>query len=1111
MRKITFLLAFFFLAGMQIVQAQTKVVSGKISSVEDGGAIPGATIVVKGTTIGTTSGPDGTYKISFDGAKYNTLVFSFMGMASQEIEVGSKTTIDVNMEPSVTELEGAVITALGISREKKSLGYSTQEISGDDVNVVKNENFVNSISGKVSGVQVKANNNFGGSTNIIIRGSTSLTGDNQALFVIDGVPVNNTNTNSSSQRQGGSGYDYGSAVSDINPDDIESINVLKGAAATALYGSRAANGVIIITTKKGNKVAKGQEAIGITLSSSYTLGVIDKSTFPDYQVDYGAGYGTYYYSGGDHPGLEKDANGNYSVPSYEDASYGEAFDPSLMVYQWSSIIPESPNYNKKTPWVNGANGPITFFNNSNTFKNSVAVNGGTEKSSYRASYTNTHQTGIMPNSELNRNNLGFNASHSFAKSLDVSASVNYSNTNTTGRNSSGYSNNILSSYRQWWQTNIDIKEMEDLYNVTGRNVTWNPNNINRDYAIDGAPAYWDNFYWTRYENFTTDTRDRVIGNVQANWKLTDWVSIMGRASVDYYSTIQEERLAVGSTARRWGISRLDAGSGYARYNYNFRENNYDIMANFNHNISKDINLAGILGYNVRKTVSNSIYASTNGGLVVPELYSVSNSVNPVNAPVEGARQIGVNGIYGSASLGYKNFLYVDATLRRDHSSTLPEENSAYWYPSVATSLIFSNLISSDIIDFGKVRANYAEVGNSAPFASIYDVYSKPSPFGSTPLFSVPSTKNNINLKPERTKSMELGLEMMFMQKRIGFDFAWYKTNTVDQILPVSVSTATGYSYKYVNSGEIQNTGIELSLFGNPVKMDNFKWDVILNFSRNRNEVISLYEGVDNLQLGSFQGGITINAQVGEPYGTIQGTDFIYAVEGDRESDKVIKSNGYYAKTSTSDNVIGNINPDFNMGLINTFTFFKNFRLSFLLDWQKGGSVFSLDHWYGEGTGIYAMTAGMNDLGNPERAFIIQNADGTYDSKSGGILNEGVVAVLDANGNPTGAYEPNTKRTKGNNYGSRGWATSPNARYVYDASYLKLRELSLTYILPKEMLGNSFFKGASISFVGSNLWIIYKNLPDADPEAGLSSGNLQGFQSGVMPTTRNFGFNINLQF
>jgi outer membrane receptor protein involved in Fe transport len=565
--------------------------------------------------------------------------------------------------------------------------------------------------------------------------------------------------------------------------------------------------------------------------------------------------------------------------------------------------------------------------------------------------------------------------------------------------------------------------------------------------------------------------------------------------------IQEERLAVGSTARRWGISRLDVGSGYTRYNYNFRETNYDLMANFKKDLTEDINLSAILGYNVRRTTRNSVYASTNGGLVVPKLYSISNSVNPVNAPVESQQSIGVNGLYGSVSVGYKNMLYLDATLRNDISSTLPKESSSYLYPSVALSYIFSNTLKADWLDFGKVRLNYAEVGNDAPFASIYDVYSKPSPFGSTPLFSVPSTKNNINLKPERTKSIEAGLEMMFLQKRLGFDFAVYKTNTIDQILPVSVSTATGYSYKYVNSGEIENKGIELSLFGTPYKTDNFRWDVTLNWSKNVNKVVSLFDGVDNLQLGSYQGGITINATVGQPYGTIQGTDFVY-VDGKKEIISSGSRTGYYKKTSTSDNVIGNINPDWNMGLTNSFSFFKNWKFSFLLDWQHGGDVFSLDHWYGEGTGLYMNSVGNNDLGNPKRNSL---ADG------GGIIQEGVIEVLDANGNPTGTYKDNDVRIPGDRYSAYGWARNPNARYIYDASYLKLREVSLTYNFSKDLLGDSFFKGASVSFVGSNLWIIFKNLPDADPEAGLSSGNLQGFQSGVMPTTRNFGFNINLQF
>ena len=1104
MRKTILFTAFLFFLGLQVINAQTKVVKGKITSAEDGKGIPGATILVKGTTIGTISGSDGGYEISFD-KKYNTLVFSFMGMETVEVDVTGKTTVNVTMKPKVTELEGAVITAMGISREKKSLGYATQEVSGEEVSTVKTDNFVNSLSGKVAGVQVKKNDNMGGSTNIIIRGSTSLTGNNQAMFVIDGVPVDNATTNSSSQQQGGSGYDYGNAAADINPEDIESINVLKGAAATALYGSRAANGVIIITTKKGSKQMRdGKNAIGITLGISGNMGVIDKTTFPKYQTKYGAGYGPYYSSRADgHPGLynyadlDGDGKGDWMVPTTEDASYGEKFDENLLVYQWDAFVPESKNYMKPTPWKNAENGPITFFNNSYTLKNSIAFYGGSDKNSFRVSYTNLYQTGIMPNSELKRNTLTFNGSQNLTDDLTVSASASYINSDVTGRNSTGYSNNILSSYRQWWQTNVDVKQLEDLYNKTGRNVTWN--------MIDPAggdyrPIYWDNFYWDRYENVESDFRDRIIGNANVNWKIADWVSLMGRATIDYYNTVQEERLAVGSIARRFGISRLDVGSGYSRYNRTYRENNYDLMANFNHRFSDDFNMTGLLGMNIRTNYLNSILASTNGGLVVPELYSLTNSVNPVLAPIEHDQKKQINGYYGQVSFGFKNTYYLEATVRRDKSSTLPEGNNVYYYPSISGNIILSELFSPDWLSFAKLRANYAEVGNDAPFASVYDTYYKPSPFGSIPLFSVSSTKNNENLKPERTKSFEVGLEAKFLKNRVGFDFAWYKTNTVDQILPVAVSTATGYSTKYVNSGEIENKGIELTVNATIVKQEKFQWDMTVNWTRNRNKVISLFDGVDNLVLGSFQGGITINATVGQPYGTIQGTDFVYDDNGNKIiQDTSMSRPGYYMMSPTSDQVIGNIQPDWNMGIHNKFTY-GQWGLSFLIDWQHGGDIFSLDHWYGEGTGLYEFTAEDNDLGNPQRDPIVGTYP-NYDPKSGGIIQEGVL--------PNG--DPNNIRINGDRYSAYGWARNPNARYIYDASYVKLREVVLSYRLKMNKDKKSFIQGATFSFVGSNLWIIHKNLPDADPEAGLSAGNLQGFQSGVMPSTRNFGININLNF
>lgn len=1083
MKKVLMLFAFFSLLSMQIIAQRT--VTGTVTGAEDGQGIPGVSVAVKGTSLGTVTDINGKYSIDVP-TEAKTLVFSFMGYKTQEKAITGD-VVNAVMETTDIALEDVVVTALGITREKKSLGYSTQQISGEQVAEVKSDNFVNTMSGKIAGVQVKVNSNFGGSTNIIIRGSSSLTGNNQALFVVDGVPMDNSNTNGGAQQQGGSGYDYGSPISDINADDIESVNVLKGAAATALYGSRAANGVVIITTKKGTK----RNGIGVTINSSFGIGTVDKSTFPEYQTEYGAGYGPY-YSGGTHPGLydyadiDGDGTNDLFVPTTEDASFGEKFDPNLMVFQWDAFVPESENYLKATPWVAAENGPITFFDNAYTYKNSIALDGASENVTYRLSYTNLNQTGIFPNSELKRNNVSFNASYSPTEKLTVSASANYIHTNTTGRNSTGYSNNILSSFRQWWEVNVDVQELKDMYFKTGRNVTWN---MNDPAGGDYTPIYWDNFYWDRYENVQSDGRDRILGNFAVDYSFNDNLSAVFRASVDQYSTIQEERLAVGSIARRFGIGRPDVGSGYSRYNRNFMENNYDLMLNYSKNFG-DLSLTGLLGGNVRRDYVNTVYASTNGGLVVPELYSISNSVNNVLAPEEQDETIAVNGIYARASLGYKDFLYFEGTIRRDKSSTLPEGSNVYYYPSASLGFIFSEFVSANWLQFGKVRLNYAEVGNDAPFASVSDVYTKPSPFGSTTLFSVPSTKNNTELKPERTKSLEAGLEMSFFNKRLGFDFAYYKNNTVDQILPVSVSRATGYSFKYLNSGEVENSGFEIALNGNPVNSGDFRWDVRLNWSRNRNEVKSLFvnpetgEEVTNLVLGSFQGGITINATVGQPYGTIQGTDFTY----DENGNKVVGANGFYIKTTTSDNVIGDVNPDWTAGLYNSFSY-KNFTLGFLLDMQIGGSVFSLDQWYGQGTGLYPESVGTNDLGNPVRNSL---ADG------GGFILDGV--------KEDGSV--NDIRVPGDRYYAYGWARYPNAAYVYDASYLKLRELSLSYKIP---MNNKYIQGLTLGIVGSNVWIIWKNLPYADPEAGLSSGNLQGFQSGVMPTVRNFSFNLKLNF
>lgn len=1094
MRNKNFLLFGIALLCSAVSFAQVTV-SGVITDSQDNSPLPGVTVLIKNTTKGTVSDIDGKYTIEVD-SMGQTLVFQFVGMETIEKPVTSE-TMNVGMSAGV-QLEDVVVTALGISREKKALGYSTQEVSGEEMNNVKYDNVVNSMSGRVAGAQVKQSGNFGGSTNIILRGSTSLTGNNQALFVVDGVPIDNTNSNSTAQNTGRKGYDYGNAVSDLNPDDIESMNVLKGAAATALYGERAANGVIMITTKSGGK--SGKKGIGVTFNTNATFGWVDKTTMPKYQENYGAGYGPFYSggdgsdnagSGGTKPGLEYydfdgDGVNDYVVPFTEDASMGQRFDGSP-VFQWDALVPEHPNYMKATPWSNSENGPITFFETAQSYTNSLSITGASEMGSFRLSYRNLNQMGILPNSHLVRDNLSLNTTYNATKKLNITVGANYSQTNAKGRNSTGYSDNIMSGYRQWWMTNIDVQEQKKIFEQTGKNYSWNP-----AYSYGSGdplqPQYFDNPYWSRYKNYQNDTRNRIYGNIALNYQLTDNLSAMLRFTLDHYSELREERRAVGSTVAEFGVplpgrgAAEPQGSGYARADRRYSEKNVDFILTYNKDLNENLNLNVMAGYNGRKNDLTEGSASTNGGLIVPDLYSLTNATSTINA--ERDEEIGVSSVYGAATLGYKRWLFLDVAMRNDWSSTLNPDNRSYFYPAVSGSFIFSEFIENDNISFGKVRLNYAQVGKAAPWGRLNNIYNLNS--FTSPTASVNTVQYNPDLKPERTTSIEAGLEMFFFNRRAGFDLAVYQTNSADQIVSVPVSRASGFSSKWMNAGEIENKGVELSLMGTPIKKEHFAWDVTINWAKNTNRVVKLADGITNLQLGSFQGGISINAREGEPYGAITGTDYVYD-----NGQKVVGADGYYLRTTSNDNIIGNITPDWTGGMTNTFTY-KNWAFSFLIDWQKGGDIFSLDQNYGLGTGLYAETDYTNDLGNPVRSPV---ADG------GGTILEGVKED----------GSKNDIRVEGGNYLLNGWARNPNKAFIYDASYVKLREAAIHYKLPNKWLEKTFIANATFSIIGSNLWIIHKNLPHADPEAGLSSGNLQGFQSGVLPTTRNVGFNLKINF
>ncbi|MDX8340834.1 SusC/RagA family TonB-linked outer membrane protein [Draconibacterium sp. IB214405] len=1094
MKKIAIFLSILLFMGNLVSNAQTKTLTGTVTSAEDGSSIPGVSVSVKGTTLGTVTDIDGNYNLKAPGDA-SVLIFSFVGMATQEVSIDGRSSIDVQMENADITVDEVVVTALGIQREKKSLGFGATELGGDAVSEVKETNFVNSLSGKVAGVQIRQANTMGGSSNILIRGTTSLTGNNQALFVVDGVPIDNANTNTSNQTSGWGGYDYGNAAMDINPDDIESITVLKGAAASALYGSRAANGVVLVTTKKG----KHKKGLGITINSQVQISKADKSTMPKHQKLYGGGYGPFYedptayffYADIDGDGVE-----DLITPTSEDASWGAAFDPNLMVIHWDALDPTSPKFGEKRPWVAPEHDYTYFFETGLKFSNNVSFEGAHDKGTFRLSYTNVDENGILPNSEIKKNTLSFAAVHNFTDKLSVDASITYVKTDAVGRYGTGYDEgNVMQSFGQWIETNVDFKRLkEDYISPDGRQRTWN-----YAYYDELVPIYFDNPYWVRYMNFQDDERNRFFGYAALNYKITDWLTFTGRTAIDYYTQIQNERVAVGSNGT----------SDFTKRTRTFNQRNTDVMLKFNKNIN-EFSINGIVGGNFYQSNIESTTGSTVGGLIVPGLYTISNSVSPVSVS-ESLQEKGMNSAYAQASVGYNNFVYLDVTGRYDVSSTLPDGNNAYFYPSVSGSLILSELggmKDASWLNFGKFRMNYAEVGNDAPIYSTTSTYSQGTNWGDLALFSVNSTLQNPDLKPERTKSYEAGLEGRMFNDRFGFDISVYKSNSYDQIMPVLVSRSSGYTSRYVNSGEIQNKGIELSLDVTPVRTSDFSWDITLNWFKNKNEVISLYEGVSNLLLTSAWD-VTINNTVGQPAGVIRGTDFVYT-----NGQPTVNENGYYMISDAEDEIIGNVNPDWNAGLINKFTY-KNITLNVLLDMQQGGDIYSINTKYGQATGVYAETAGTNVLGNPMRDNVVSQSEGDMGAHFGGG-----VPLSDAASNSGGTILPGVKADGTPNdilINSGRWGrafyynNSPTARYVFDASYLKLREVSLAYTLPKAWFNNTPIQNLTLSAVGRNLWIISKNTEHFDPESGLSSGNKQGIESGAYPTARTFGFNVKIGF
>ena len=1087
MRKFTLLLIMQLLM-VSLVFAQVRNVTGRVID-EKGDPVPFATIKLKGAKGATSADANGYYEIKASNGAI--LLIESVGFGGKEVKV-SGATINVVLTKTTDNLSEVVVTALGIKRNRNTLPYAAQQVSGDELSkTAATMNPVSNLSGKVAGLQITQANTMGGSTNVILRGIKSLTQSNQALFVVDGIPYDNTNQSQQS-------YDLGNVASDLNPDDIATVSVLKGAAASALYGSRASNGVIMITTKKSQK----KNGLGVTASFGVSVGTPDNTTLPTYQTQYGQGYGSAGYSASfpTHDGFfywrTTSSSGGQRVnvvQTNNDAGTGPAYDPTLMVYNWDAFTPGNPNFGKATPWQPAANHNVKdYLETPVTTSASVYVNGSSDKGSYKLGYTHDDNKDFFPNSFLKKNLINFAATYSLTDKLSVGGAIDYSDNAATNRYLYPYNGltSPMTDFRQWWPTNVDIKQQKADYFRNRTNATWNWQTsayTTNTLGSIGRPAYHDNLYWFSYTNFENDSRNRYFGNIHLDYTINSFLTATARVSKDYYTQALETRQDVGSQAT----------SSYLRYNSQYDETNYDLMVNLNKDLSQSFNLKAVVGGNVRQTVNQSISAATSGGMVVPGFFALANSKNTPAAPTEYYGRREVDGIYANATLSYKELLTLDASLRRDQSSTLPKSNNSYYYPSASLNFQFSKLLP-DVkwLSHSKAWANYAEVSGDAPIFSLANTYTSQTPFNSQTMFSTPSTNNNPNLVPERQKQYEFGIESSFLKDRIGFNVAYYHAQQINQIMPASVSTSTGFSTFYVNGGAIQNSGVEVSVNLVPVKTANFSWNMAINWSKNTQKVLSLYNGQPQYVVASYQNAIRLVAKPGKPY-QLQGTDYVYLI-GQREID----ANGYYMIASNAYSDLGTPNPDWIGGINNTFKY-KNFAFSFLIDMRKGGSVYSLDMDYGSSSGLYPRTAGYNDLGNPVRSPL------TNDNKSGGIILKGV----------TSSGAANTVRIDESDINNGAFSFSSaygeaDKEFVYDASYIKLRELAITYSIPSRVFGKglSFVKGVDFSLTGRNLWIIQKNLPYADPEQGQASGNASmGFQNGAYPTMRTFGAILKVKF
>lgn len=1024
MKKIVIsALALLFLISSSLY-AQERTITGKVTSSDDGGGLPGVNVSVVGTSVATITDINGGYTIKVP-SNEAVLSYVFMGYQTQNVTVGEQTSIDVVLQVTDVALDQVVVTALGISREKKTLGYAISEVSGEEISTVKDLNIVNSLAGRVSGVVITQGTfGPGSSSRIIIRGNNSITGNNQPLFVVDGIPIDNGGSGSASSDNAGeySKTDYGSGVSDINPDDIESVTVLKGPNAAALYGSRAANGVILFTTKSG----KSQKGLGVSYSSNFTWE--NPMLLPKFQNEYGQGTG-----------------GNYPAPeSYRtvSGSWGAKLDGTSQLYYTG----ENKPYSAQPDNVKD------FFETGQTMINTVSLDGGNDKAAFRFSYSNTNASSILPNSDLNRNSFNLRGTTKLTDFLDVDAKVTYFTQNSQNRPTMGTEGVMANLYPI--PRNLIITDLENF----------------QDPATFSVISFRDgsgNPYWFMKHDKNDEARDRIQGFAKVTLKLTDYLSVFGRIGTDVINQKIESINQYG----HWYYPKGRLNNSTNR----ITETNIDGLIMFNKNLTDKIGLSANLG-------ANHMYSTYEGQSIFAENFKIPTSPTlssaekntPSYTPLQ---EKVINSVYGNINLSYGNFIYLESSMRNDWSSTLAKDNWSYFYPSVSLSGILTELIKVEGFDYGKLRVNWAKVGSSTNPYMLYNSFSimsaSDSYLGLT-ILSRESIRKNPDLKPEQTTSLEFGGEFRFLKNRLYADLSFYDIKSNDLIMAVPIPASTGYSSEFTNVGEMENKGFEFMLGVVPVKKTNLTWDIAFNFAKNKNTLNELIEGVEDVVLTTTNSGaVVVMAKAGGGYGDIYATTY----ERNDNGQIVVNADGTF-KVATERKFVGNYQPDWTAGLTSTLTY-KSLSFKFLIDARVGGKVYS-------GT-----DAGLDATGVTEK---------TLQYRDGGIVIDGVLADGSAN----------TTSITAEQYWSSYSGVAEN--YIFDQTNIRLRELSLSYELPKTLLDKIHVKGASVGLIGRNLFFLYKKLDNFDPEGSFSTSNYaQGVLFYNMPTTRSFGFNLNIKF